>query len=55
MSFKGEYQYNLDKPEGVLKKSVDGSLGEKLLDWIPETNLSTGIKETVKWYKGFYG
>ena len=55
MGFKGEYQYNLDKPEGVLKKSVDGRLGEKLLNWIPETNLSNGIKETVKWYKGSYG
>jgi GDP-L-fucose synthase len=55
IEFKGNYDYNLSKPEGVFKKSVNGQLGENLLGWTPQTNLSTGIKETIKWYLENHG
>ena len=53
--FEGNFEYNMEKPEGVLKKSVDGKLGSQILNWSPEINLIEGIKHTVLWYKENYG
>lgn len=49
--YKGDFTFNLEKPEGVLKKSVNGSKGETILKWKPKTDITIGIRETVKWYK----
>ena len=43
---------NIDssKPDGVMKKTVNGDYGKRLLDWAPEVKLNDGIKKTVDWY-----
>ena len=50
IKWDGEFTYNLEKPDGVMKKTVDGTLGSKILDWKPEIDLNQGIKKTVEWY-----
>jgi len=46
----GKFRYNKSKPDGVKRKTVDGSLGEDLLQWSPEIDMDSGIKMTVDWY-----
>jgi len=50
IKWDGEFTYNIQKPDGVMKKTVDGKLGNKILDWKPEIDLYQGIKKTVEWY-----
>ncbi len=48
--WSGEFVYNNEKPDGVMEKTVNGSNGEKLLNWKPSISLDKGIKLTVDWY-----
>lgn len=50
IDWKGEFIYNTDKPDGVMKKTVNGEKGSKILNWEPEVGLNQGIKKTVEWY-----
>jgi len=49
-NFNGNLHFDTSKPEGVYKKQVDGTNGEKILKWKPEIDLEDGIARTVKWY-----
>ena len=55
LKYKGELIYNSSKPQGVENKQVDGTLGSKILNWSPEVELETGIKDTIEWYVKNYG
>tara|TARA_Y200000002_G_scaffold350975_1_gene328664 strand:- start:101 stop:1024 length:924 start_codon:yes stop_codon:yes gene_type:complete len=46
----GNFVYDSSKPDGVMKKTVNGEYGKRLLDWTPEVKLNDGIKKTVDWY-----
>ena len=46
----GKFILDTSKPDGVLEKKVDGTLGVEKLNWKPETNLVDGIQTTVNWY-----
>tara|TARA_Y100000748_G_scaffold302475_1_gene304784 strand:- start:1678 stop:2610 length:933 start_codon:yes stop_codon:yes gene_type:complete len=46
----GKFIYNYNMPDGVMEKTVDGSMGSKLLNWQPSVSLDEGIKITVDWY-----
>lgn len=48
--WSGEFRFDTSKPDGVKRKTVDGSLGQKLLQWSPEIDIDSGIKMTVDWY-----
>ena len=50
IQWEGEFIYNTDKPDGVMKKTVNGEKGSKILKWEPEVDLNQGIKKTVEWY-----
>ena len=50
MDWSGEFNLNTDMPDGVMRKTVNGDLGGKLLNWNPEVKLNDGIKKTVEWY-----
>tara|TARA_B100001057_G_scaffold501275_1_gene623030 strand:- start:35130 stop:36053 length:924 start_codon:yes stop_codon:yes gene_type:complete len=50
-SWDGKFVFDINRPDGVLKKTVNGNLGKKLLNWSPEVKLIKGIENTVKWYK----
>ena len=46
----GEFIYDDSKPDGVLEKKVDGTKGKNYLNWMPETDLTNGIQNTIDWY-----
>ena len=50
INYKGNLTLNTAKPDGAPYKTVDGSKGEKLLDWKPKITLEEGIKITIDWY-----
>ena len=50
----GKFVLDSSKPDGVLEKKVDGTLGAGKLNWRPETNLIDGIQTTVDWYINKY-
>ena len=49
-NWNGNFVYDSSKPDGVMKKTVNGDYGKRLLDWAPEVKLNDGIKKTVDWY-----
>ena len=54
VGWEGEFNFDTTKPEGVLEKKVDGSIGKKIIDWEPEFTLKAGVEETVNWYISNY-
>lgn len=51
IGYTGEIKLDLTKEDGAPYKTVDGTLGEKLLNWKPNRNFEEEIKETIKWYQ----
>jgi GDP-L-fucose synthase len=49
VGYKGRLEFDASKPDGAACKTVDGSLGMKLLGWSPQVGLHEGIKRTVNW------
>lgn len=47
--FKGQVKFDIQKPDGVLRKLLD-STKLKSLGWKPRMSLETGIKKTYQWY-----
>ena len=50
VNYQLSIDYNLSKPTGVSKKTLNGSLGSRIIKWDPEWTLTKGISETTKWY-----
>lgn len=50
VGYEGELVYDTSKIDGAPYKTVDGTLGEKLLGWKPGVALEQGVRETVSWY-----
>ncbi|HCU07021.1 MAG TPA: GDP-L-fucose synthetase [Holosporales bacterium] len=50
VGYPGEIKLDPSKPDGAAYKTVDGSLGEKLMGWKPATDFEKGVHETVQWY-----
>ena len=50
IGWDGKFVLDTSKPDGVLEKKVDGTLGAEKLNWKPKTNLVDGIQTTVDWY-----
>ena len=50
INYQVSIDYNLTKPVGVSKKTLNGSHGSQILKWEPEWSLSKGVNETTKWY-----
>ena len=50
IGWDGEFNFDTTKPEGVLEKKVDGSIGMKIINWEPNYSLKDGVKETIDWY-----
>lgn len=49
--FEGTVEFDTTKQDGAKYKTVNGSLGEKLLGWKPQIEFVEGVKETIDWYK----
>lgn len=50
VGYEGELQLDLSKPDGAPHKTVDGSRGQRILNWGPSTSLDGGIAKTLDWY-----
>lgn len=48
--YEGEIKLDPTKPDGAPYKTVDGSKGEKLLNWKPMIDFDNGVKDTIEWY-----
>ena len=55
VGWDGNFNLDTTKPEGVLEKKVDGSIGKDLINWSPKFSLDEGVKKTIKWYGENYG
>jgi GDP-L-fucose synthase len=49
-NYNGELIFDTSKQDGAPYKTVDGKLGNELLNWSPDTNLKNGIAETIQWF-----
>jgi GDP-L-fucose synthase len=50
VGYEGALVFDTSKPDGAPHKTVDGSLGARLMGWQPATKLSSGIVKTVEYY-----
>lgn len=48
--FQGEIVWDTTKPDGVMRKVLDVSKMESVLNWRPPTSLEAGLAKTIKWY-----
>ena len=55
VEWDGEFNLDTTKPEGVLEKKVDGSIGKDTINWSPKFSLDEGVKKTIEWYEENYG
>jgi len=55
VGWDGNFNLDTTKPEGVLEKKVDGSMGKDIINWSPKFSLDEGVKKTIKWYGENYG
>jgi len=51
--FHGVIQWDKSKPDGTPRKILD-STRIRRLEWSPETDLKTGLGETIEWFKRHY-
>ena len=50
VGWEGDFILRPEMPDGAMKKILVADRMKSKLDWVPATDLSTGIRETVKWY-----
>lgn len=50
VGFEGELVFDTTKPDGAPYKVMNVDLCKSIFDWLPSTELETGVKETYKWY-----
>lgn len=51
--FKGKVVWDVTKPKGQLRRSVDITKAKKLLGFKPDYPLEKGLKETIEWYREY--
>jgi len=49
IGYEGKIVFDTEKPDGALKKTFGTTKMKNELDWMPETSLEEGIKETIDW------
>ncbi len=49
-AFDGELSWNTSRPDGQMKKVLDVSRMKSVLQWVPPTDLRTGLQKTIGWY-----
>ena len=45
------YEFDTNKPSGAPKRIMDITKAKKELNFTTQTDLKTGLKETIEWYK----
>jgi GDP-L-fucose synthase len=49
IGYQGEIAFDVSKPEGPLKKTLDTQRLQQVLGWTPPTSLEAGIAATLEW------
>ena len=49
--FHGTVVFDQTKPNGQLRRSIDGTLASQILQYSPQESLREGIEEVYEWYK----
>lgn len=47
--WKGEFQLDESKPDGAMDKLMDSSIARNSFNWNPQTDLETGMRQTIHW------
>lgn len=50
VGYEGELVLDTSKPDGAPYKTVDGSRGERVFNWLPKRNFKQGVTEAIEWY-----
>lgn len=50
MGYEGQIKWQSDKPDGQPRRCLDTSKAKNLLDFEAETDLQTGLKQTIEWF-----
>lgn len=50
MNFTGEVRWDISKPDGQPRRSLDVSLAKKEFGFLARTDFAKGIKKTINWY-----
>lgn len=48
--YKGKVVFDPSRPDGAPHKTMNNDRLKKVFNWVPPTDLETGIRETVRWY-----
>lgn len=51
INYTGEIKFDPTKIDGAPHKTMNGTKGQSLLNWNAKTDLETGIKKTINWYR----
>lgn len=49
--YKGKVVFDPSHPDGAPHKTMNSDRLKKIFNWVPPTDLKTGIRETVRWYR----
>jgi GDP-L-fucose synthase len=49
--FDGEIIWDTSKPDGQLRRRIDGRRASEWLGFVPEVNFETGLRRTIDWYE----
>jgi GDP-L-fucose synthase len=49
--FEGAIRWNTEKPDGQMVKILNVSRMKSVLNWVPPTDLRTGLEKTIRWYR----
>ena len=50
MGYEGQIKWQSDKPDGQPRRCLDTNKAKNLLDFEAETDLQTGLKQTIEWF-----
>ena len=50
-AFKGTIEWDATKPSGQLRRCFDISKSRRELQFVPQTDIRTGLSQTVEWYR----
>ena len=50
VGYTGRFVYNIEKPDGAMKKIFGTEKMKRELNWSPQMSIELGIKESVQWF-----
>jgi GDP-L-fucose synthase len=51
MGYRGQFKYDVSKPNGQPRRQLSVERAKKLLDWTAKTSFETGLNKTITWWR----